>query len=499
MNRFIRKSVVLAAWLAVATTYAGPAEATIRNVTTQVNTKVTLDGESGILPAAPSCIIAPAPADFPIIQQPSNGTLSQEVVTRAVPIGGCGTPIIPFKVVFYTPNLNFLGTDTVIVNFSVLGLITFNISVSGGAISQNTPSVEVTQQDMNRTATKQVVSVVARRISRAVRTATRSALRRRDESGVNKDAISRGEPPVGRSVAFTSLGGGKRSGNFAAHGGGGASDRLAALDVGTTIPLFGYGSGYSAGEEYLRFGVWANGGFTRVDNDFRATDFDGNIIIGLAGADYWITEDILIGGFGGVEVTDVDTEFNLGELDSDGFTVGLYGAFLFAENFSLEAQFGTTFTDTDMDRNEGLVTGETEALRLFGSLGVTGNFEIHNFLFSPTVRHLLATEEVDSFTESDGTRVGTQHVDLGVLQFGGRAAYGFEKFEPYVSALVEIETLTTKPLPGGPSNDRGDLDFSAGVDFYPTDMISGGIDLNHKFDRRDYNETTLSASVSVAF
>ena len=334
----------------------------------------------------------------------------------------------------------------------------------------------VVRFDTLRVATEETVAIVADRIARAVRAASRRARRApaptaSNETGVNEYGL----------------------------------ERLAQRDGGMTIPLFGYDSGYSAGEDVPRFSVWANGGFTWVENDFSSTAFDGNVITALVGADYWVTEKILIGAIGGYDRTDVDTSFNQGELESDGFTAGLYLAYLLGDNFSLEGLLGHTWTDSDMDRTSlagAKVTGSTNARRLFGSLGFSGNFQVDNFLLSPTVRHLVALETIDSFTESDGTRVGEETTDLGVLQFGGRASYLFEKFEPYVSALIELETFSTDTqVASGPKprDDRADLDVSAGLDFFPTDFISGGVELNHKFERENFDETTVSGTLTFVF
>jgi outer membrane autotransporter protein len=344
-----------------------------------------------------------------------------------------------------------------------------------GAVEPVDPSSTVVISETLRVATERVTALVAQRISKAVRGAPRRARETAGSAG-------------GKAESFAAVG-----------------DRLAKLDSGSTVPLVGYGSGYSAGDEELRFAVWANGSHTWVENDFTSTAFDGTLIIGLGGIDYWVTDRILIGGFGGYETSDVDTDFNRGSLDSDGFSAGLYGAVLLSDNFSFEAQFGATLTDIDMDRSLGSVvpvTGSTDTRRLFGSLGFTGDFQLGNFLAGPVVRHLLAHERVDSFTESDGTRVGKQNIDLGVLQAGGRVSYSFGKVEPFAGLLLELETLTTDTeVAAGPEprNDRANGDLTVGVDFFPTDFISGGIELNHKFDRENFDETSVGANLSVRF
>jgi hypothetical protein len=496
MHKQIRKSVGLAACIATATTFASPAEAVIKVIsgkqsivevdatpTVVAGQRVRVASASALFQDEEGCFgIDPLP-QLIINSAPAGGTLSTESRTLntwtglndVCIVGGNTNDPLPVLDIFYTPNPDFVGTDT------------FVFSVEGSPIIVNQSVTVTIGGDLGgaKTIQKDVMRVFTERITRIVFTRIHTAMR---------DAFGRGRRQRNSET----------SGDPTAPGGL-LDDRLAERDA-STIPLFGYGSGYAAGEDGARYGVWANSGPTWVDNDFRNTDFQGRLVTALAGADYWLTEAILIGGFGGYERTDVDTDFNRGELDANGITAGLYGAVLVGENFSIEAQLGHTWTKTDMDRRTltggRLVTGSTESRRLFGSLGFTGDFQIGNFLVSPTVRHLLAHERSDSFTESDGTRVDESAVALGILQVGGRASYLFEKFEPFVSLFGELETVSTDTkVASGPKprDDRASLDLSVGLDFFPTELISGGVELNHTFERENFEETTLSANVSFSF
>jgi outer membrane autotransporter protein len=457
----------------------------LANTTTQVGTPVRVLSATDMYEPFPSCIQNNELGEIVVDRQPANGTISIRDPNRlqnGYDNGQC-TGTIPVADAFYIPNPGFVGTDSFVLSgivpeFGFTLTRTFTVTVQGGSLSQQQSApVETTQQETTRVATKQIVSIVAKRVSQTVRAATRR-VRRRPSAGAPAGDEAGAEP---------------------------ALDRLAGLDEGSAIPLFGYGSGYAAGEDGLRFGVWANGGHTWIENDFANTAFDGTLISGLGGADYWVTDRILLGGFGGFESSDIDTDFNLGEQESDGFTAGVYAAYVLSDNFSVEAQFGVTLSDTDMERRAGVavpVTGATDSRRLFGSLGFTGEFQIGNFFAGPTVRHLLAQERVDAFTESNGTRVRKQNIDLGVLQAGGRVSYLFGKVEPFLSLLLELETLTTDiEVASGPKprDDRANGDLSVGVDFYPSDLITGGVELNHKFERENFDETTVSANITFSF
>lgn len=286
--------------------------------------------------------------------------------------------------------------------------------------------------------------------------------------------------------------------------GGHDRDNLAAPDGNGAVASF-MSSGYAAGDHGSSVSVWGNVGLTRVKNDFFNTEFFGTIVTGVVGVDYWVTDRILVGGFGNVENTDVDTKFNGGEMDGDGFTAGIYVSYLLGDRFSVDGQFGYTFTDIHTERTSIVtaaeVSGSTDSHRLFGSLAVTGDFQFGNVLLSPTVRHILAQEKADPYTESNGTPVGKENIDLGLLQVGGRASYLFEMFEPFVSFSIEVETLstTTKVASGPrPRDDIASGVLSAGVDF-STDFVSGGLELTHNIERENLDESTMSANLSFSF
>jgi hypothetical protein len=479
MKALARKVALWGVGLGTTLAVAPEVMATTLNVTTQAGQQVLAYSEAASIDTG-MCLVTSGAPPLSVAPAPSNGTTSQDVVTQLLgnlAPGPCpGDPtLVPVARIFYTPNAGFAGTDS----FGVLGSqfpnLTINVNVTGEQIQEQQSGVK---EILENTADTQVRRITATVIDR-IRRARRQNLQRTQETR-NDDA--------GIAVADN------------AYGGDSVPPPGQAM-----LPLLGYGSGYAAGNDTLRWGVWANGGHTWVDNDFANTAFDGTIISALAGVDYWVTDKLLLGGFGGYEAADIDTGFNRGEVDSDGFTGGIYGAYILSRNFTFEAQFGFTRSDTDTTRSAGVVapvTGSTDSDRFFGAAGFTGEFTIGNFLVGPTVRHILAHETADAFTESDGTRVSEENVDLGLLQVGGRAGYDFGIAEPFVSLLMEIETITTETkvaVGEKPRNDRASGDLTAGVNFYPSDFISGGVEVNHKFERENLDETTVSGNITFAF
>jgi hypothetical protein len=299
-----------------------------------------------------------------------------------------------------------------------------------------------------------------------------------------------------------------RQGRRQAMGGGGTGPT--GLGPTDTISLQQSGSGYAAGEHSPRIGIWTNGGHTWTENENVDVDFDGTITTGMVGADYWVTDRFLLGGFGGIEETDVTTNFNQGELEGLGYTVGGYASYVLGRGFAIEVQAGATFTDLDTKRTSlvtGLdVSGDTDSDRLFGSIGFSGDldysFDSGTLYLSPTVRYLLAQEETDTFTDSEGIRIGRENVDLGLLQIGGRAGYQIGRFEPFIGGFFELVTFSTDVKVADapdPQQDMANGDFFAGIDFYASDLITGGVEVDHKFEMQDAGETSISANLSFTF
>jgi uncharacterized protein with beta-barrel porin domain len=168
-----------------------------------------------------------------------------------------------------------------------------------------------------------------------------------------------------QSSAMTSNGIGSRIGSFLSpqvlveQGADAERAALFAIDADRTGMAAGGGDG--------RLGVWVSGGWSQIEDDLTSTAYDGNLYNGLVGADYQFNDRFLGGLALGYESANIDTTFNAGSIESDGFTIAPYAGYVLNRYLTVDVSGGYSFIDYDMDRTTGgtRVTGSTDSNRWF--------------------------------------------------------------------------------------------------------------------------------------
>ncbi len=188
-----------------------------------------------------------------------------------------------------------------------------------------------------------------------------------------------------------------------------AKQQLAAL---------GYAKGgYDPSGESIRQGldVWVEGHYTSYDDDSGTINRDGDVGIVYVGADKLITTNTLVGLMIQYDWADEESAQNT-DVDGNGWMFGPYmstrlGKSLF---FDLRAAWG----ESDNDSNSNGVTGSFDTERWLVRGNLTGNWQRGNWRFTPSVGITYAEEDIDSFTDSNGTFNASNTVELGRLTFG---------------------------------------------------------------------------------
>jgi hypothetical protein len=262
-------------------------------------------------------------------------------------------------------------------------------------------------------------------------------------------------------------------------------------------------SGLNAGDDAFPFGAWVSYSYS----DLSSTAYDGNRHTVLGGIDFAPWESTVLGIAVGYEDSDTDTTFNLGELETDGYTIAPYFGYLFTDTWSVNFSFGYSDLEYDQFRTDpitgGRVTSSPDADRWFGMFNLNGLTTYGNWILGGRVGTLWAKSEVDAFVESDTTAVAEARSKLGTWSIGGDAAYSFGEFEPFVSATYEYDysmteiAVTTGPQP---DNDRDDVLFAAGLRYFGTNNgISGNLNWTRRLGRENFDEDIFSASIRVDF
>lgn len=268
-------------------------------------------------------------------------------------------------------------------------------------------------------------------------------------------------------------------------------------------------SGMSAGDATEGpLGVWGSITHTQSEDDFSSTAFDAKRNTLMVGVDMSPREDFVIGLAVGYEDSEIETKFNGGEADSDGFTFIAYGTKMIDDTFSIDVMGGISQIDIDQFRTlpntATRVSSSTDADRLFFSGNLNASREYDNWFVTGRAGVLWASEGQEGFTESNGRVVGTQEFDIGQFRVGADAAYltGSE-WEPYGSLTLEYdysrEDIAVAAGNAQPSMDRSGATLGLGMRYYGKDGVTGNLEYSTVLGRDNYSEGSLNMTLRAEF
>jgi outer membrane autotransporter protein len=209
--------------------------------------------------------------------------------------------------------------------------------------------------------------------------------------------------------------------------GGAKGLSLAGLNIivdGKSVPLAQledmvhkfFGGGASADEPggllSDKWGLWARGNFSFGEKDATAASpaFDADQWAFVGGLDYRLSANAVIGGALSYGSSSVDFAGADGSLDTDSFSLALYGSAYAAKNFYFDGIINVANSSYDANRNisyvdgTGLVTadakGDTDGMTLSGGLSMGYDFLLGGLTISPNVGVFYIDTTIDSFTET---------------------------------------------------------------------------------------------------
>ncbi|MGE4220954.1 MAG: autotransporter outer membrane beta-barrel domain-containing protein [Alphaproteobacteria bacterium] len=274
--------------------------------------------------------------------------------------------------------------------------------------------------------------------------------------------------------------------------------------------------GGSAGSKPMNVGAWLRGAYTGIESTDRGGEFDGNAINLVGGVDYLFQNTkipVVVGLSGGYEVLDIETKFNTGTYEGNGFTFAPYVAISPMRNFIIDASGGMTWLDYDVSRTVGgsKRTGTFDATRYFLAANATYNHYAGAWRLSPTVGILNMREEQDGYTENNGTVVQGNAIDLtrasGGLEVGynlGGMNQTLTGIEPFVKLVGEWDIDHEKSVDLGNGVKSSAEDFGAvaggGVNLNLGQSVSGALEGTYNTIGRGNLETwTVGGRVRVKF
>lgn len=265
-------------------------------------------------------------------------------------------------------------------------------------------------------------------------------------------------------------------------------------------------TGLNAGDRIVNYGAWGSYSYSDFENDFVSTAFDGHRHNVLAGFDIIPWENTVFGVAVGYENSDIDTGFNRGNQETDGYTIAPYFGYLLTDTWSVDTSVGYSRVSSDQFRTEPVtdirITSSPDADRWFGTLNVNGFTNWNNWLISGRIGLLHAKNIQESFTESNGNFVPEFTSELGQWNAGGEAAYSYGEFEPFIRGTYERDfSMTEIGVIGGPqpSNDNDNFLFGAGLRYFRANGLSANLEWNKRLGREDFDEDTITATVRWDF
>ncbi len=283
---------------------------------------------------------------------------------------------------------------------------------------------------------------------------------------------------------------------------------MGGFKMSGTAAMYGTTLGRAAGENLEGIGAWGSYSYTDFENETVLSGYDGDRHSFLVGMDTKPRDNMVLGLALGYENTDIDTAFNGGELENEGFTVAPYFGMAIDDHWSMDITAGYSSTDTDQFRTlvgtTTRITSSTDSERWFGSANINYGLSHDHFYFEGRGGVLSANEEQDAYTESDNTPIGSSRTAVTQLQLGGLVTYvGHEQFQPFVGLTYNYDaSVNRQELVDTNGNVLGDDDddFLGSLGFrYNRDNLTAGLEWNRRFSREDLEEDSLNLDVRVDF
>jgi outer membrane lipase/esterase len=213
--------------------------------------------------------------------------------------------------------------------------------------------------------------------------------------------------------------------------------------------LASLGGGASADQSPLgRLGIFATGQGSFGDQDVtsREPGFDfhtGGITVG---ADYRITDQVVLGGAFGYLRTKIDLDSSAGDSAINGYSLSGYASY-YIEKLYLDGIATVGWNNYNNERNiagvNATARSSTSGTQFAGSVNIGYNFNVAGLTFGPTGRVNYIHVNIDGYQESgaDGfnTRIGDQTIDSLTTDLGGQVMYAISTRWGVLMPLLRFE------------------------------------------------------------
>ncbi|MGC2775495.1 MAG: IPT/TIG domain-containing protein, partial [Bradyrhizobium sp.] len=166
-----------------------------------------------------------------------------------------------------------------------------------------------------------------------------------------------------------------------------------------------------------RWGTTTTAGVTQASQ----SSLYGQQLNALMGLTYKAAPNFLVGALGGYETFSYTEQDINGKLKGDGWTVGAYLGWKVSPTLRYDAT--VAYSGIGYNGTAGTAQGNFNGQRWMVSTGLTGMYKAYGFLLEPSAKVYALWEHQNAYTDSLGTRQGTNDFASGRASGGLRAVY----------------------------------------------------------------------------
>ena len=161
--------------------------------------------------------------------------------------------------------------------------------------------------------------------------------------------------------------------------------------------------------------LWTDARITGADDDSN-DGYHFTQLNTLSGADYRLTDTLLIGAFVGFETA--QSELGSADMDSHGISIGTYLGWRVRPNLVLDLAAFKTFADYDISTPD--TSAKFDGNRTTYLAGLTGSHEVRGVTMEPSVNFTWVDEDQGSYEDSAEISHEERTVQTGRVASGGR-------------------------------------------------------------------------------
>lgn len=199
-----------------------------------------------------------------------------------------------------------------------------------------------------------------------------------------------------------------------------------------------------------RVDIWVEGKFSTFADPGNGNKIDGQFGIVHTGADYRISDDVLLGFLASIDWANERTDEVNGEVKGDGWMIGPYVSARLSENLFFDARAAWGRSDNNAKQTIMGVDyeGDFKTERLLARATLSGAFEVDAIMLSPEVSIAYIEEKQDSYEVGNGVSavsVDGQKISVGRMTLGQEIAYRVDleltQLLPYLRANMHWDFM----------------------------------------------------------